>query len=337
MVIDEDNLEPVANRLLVVGLNPAWQRTVRLPSLAKGEVNRALSIHEMASGKGVNAAEAVARLGGAAGLLQMAGGTTGRLLLADLERRGFAHWTVATAAATRVCTTLLAEDDQSMTELIEPSPRATSREVEELRRRLPQALADCGSLAICGTFPDGVPSTFYAEIVGRMRERAWIVVDAWRCLREALEAGPHLLKINAEELRGLTGCKDGVKAARCLFERFDLWWLAVTDGSRDAFLFSRSGGWRYRLPRLEAVVSPLGAGDTATGAVLQGLAGGLGARTDFADRDWAGRAMADRAMSRLFRFALAAASASCLGGRPAEFRREDVARLEPLVEMTPLS
>ncbi len=311
MVIDEDNLEPVANRLLVVGLNPAWQRTVRLPSLAKGEVNRALSIHEMASGKGVNAAEAVARLGGAAGLLQMAGGTTGRLLLA--------------------------EDDQSMTELIEPSPRATSREVEELRRRLPQALADCGSLAICGTFPDGVPSTFYAEIVGRMRERAWIVVDAWRCLREALEAGPHLLKINAEELRGLTGCKDGVKAARCLFERFDLWWLAVTDGSRDAFLFSRSGGWRYRLPRLEAVVSPLGAGDTATGAVLQGLAGGLGARTDFADRDWAGRAMADRAMSRLFRFALAAASASCLGGRPAEFRREDVARLEPLVEMTPLS
>ena len=40
--------------ILVVGLNPVWQRIIFLPQLEIGKVNRASDVIHVASGKGLN-------------------------------------------------------------------------------------------------------------------------------------------------------------------------------------------------------------------------------------------------------------------------------------------
>ena len=67
--------------ILVVGLNPAWQKILEFEVLEPGEVNRARSLVQLASGKGMNAAKVLRRLGHEVHLLQVLGGSNGQRCL----------------------------------------------------------------------------------------------------------------------------------------------------------------------------------------------------------------------------------------------------------------
>jgi len=47
------------NRILALGLNPAYQKTILFDTLRLGAVNRSAESHAVASGKGINFARAV--------------------------------------------------------------------------------------------------------------------------------------------------------------------------------------------------------------------------------------------------------------------------------------
>ena len=63
--------------ILVVGLSPAWQRTLAFEKIVSGRVNRATHVDEVASGKGVNVARVASILGVDVRLLTVAGGDRG--------------------------------------------------------------------------------------------------------------------------------------------------------------------------------------------------------------------------------------------------------------------
>ena len=65
-------------KILVVGLNPAWQKVLCFRDFRPGEVNRAVSLDALASGKGINTAKVLRRLGHEVWLLQILGGDNGR-------------------------------------------------------------------------------------------------------------------------------------------------------------------------------------------------------------------------------------------------------------------
>ncbi len=310
-------------RLLAIGLNPAWQKTFWFDHLEFGEVNRATRVDAQASGKGINVIYAVRQVGGAAQVLQVAGGVTGDGVVADLERRGLAHATVAVVGATRVCNTLLCRATGQMTELIEPSAELTPAEIADLEARLATLLPTASGLALCGTFPPGVPPTFYAEAARAARARGLpVLLDGVRGVRLTLEVGVDLLKINARELASLAEitADDPPAAAALVLQRFPkVDRLAVTAGPRTAFLFDRRHAWALQLPPLPAaVVNPIGAGDTTSGVLLAQIVGrrqlfAAAATTpanDVTDDAW---------LARAFRDALACASASCLTTSPAVF------------------
>ena len=64
-------------RILIVGLNPAWQKILEFDSLKAGRVNRARRQTELGSGKGLNTALAMRHLEHEAWLLQILGRTNG--------------------------------------------------------------------------------------------------------------------------------------------------------------------------------------------------------------------------------------------------------------------
>ncbi len=312
--------------ILVVGLNPAWQTVLGFRDFRPGEVNRAHSAENLASGKGFNAAKVLIRLGHRVSLLQFLGGENGRKCLQACEAMGIRSMHAWVKAETRRCLTLLhrsdspaadgtegryAKEDPSRgtatgetTEIIEPfhvEPEAG----ETLLAALPAQPGSFDAVAICGTVPPGAGEGIYDSVLDRYRPKV-SVVDAWQGLGRRTLAKATCLKMNLSEYRNLTESL-GAAPAEGLF--------LVTSGSGEASVL-RAGATVARLepPRLASVANPIGAGDTVTAGVLHHLLLGLGP-------------------IEAFRHGLAMGSASCLERRPAEYRDEEFRRLLPLTRV----
>jgi 1-phosphofructokinase family hexose kinase len=290
--------------MISICLNPAWQKTLLFEDVALGMVNRAQALHECGGGKGVNLARALRLAGERPQLALFAGGTTGDKLLAELDQTGIAAVVVQTEAQTRTCTTIVNQLSGQVTELIEPSGEITGKELRAMRQRLHAAVRKASGIAVCGTLPPGVPEELYGDIVRDGRAAGVpVLVDGYRGVRPALEAGPTVLKINADELRHLCGRANLEDAAFDCLTLYAVEMLAITDGPRPAFLFTRHDSWQFDQPTLK-IRNAIGAGDCASAILLREL-------------------VAQTPPAEAFRRALAAANASCLTDTPSQFQPED--------------
>lgn len=301
-------------RILTAGLNPAWQKTLQFVHFKPFEVNRAVSVSTTASGKGINFVRACRIWDKAdASVLQFAGGRNGTCLCETLDREGIRHHTVRIQGETRCCTTVLCGTEHTMTELIEPSARIEKEQVEELFSVFSDAAGDVGALAVCGTYPPGVPDDFYARLAAEAKKKGlFVFFDSFIGVEKALLAGIDLLKINRDELFALSGETQTEKAFQSCFRKFKIGAIAVTDGKNTAFLSEGGAIGEFNVPVIEKVISPLGSGDTCSGIMLSEILSG----TNCADAFLAG---------------LAAASANCLNASPASF---DPALARSFIEQT---
>ncbi len=304
------------NRILALGLNPAWQKSLFFDELQFGEVNRAAEAHAIASGKGINFLRAVRTWGTMeAVLVQPVGGETGRLIRDSLREEGLSARSVAVEAQTRTCTTLICGKSASATEIIEPSEALSREEVERLKREIELALASSGALALCGTYPPGVSPEFYAWAAALARSAGKpVMLDAYQGIHPVLEGGVDFLKINRAELTALTGSADLIDSLSRLRRNYPVGLLAVTDGGDDAFLALDDGMWMFSVPQVEPFVNPIGAGDTCTAVLFSEILRGVSPADAFAG-------------------GLAAASASCMSRYPAVYRKTDAERLLKSVEV----
>ncbi len=300
----------MGKRILALGLNPAWQKSLFFDALRLGEVNRASEAHAMPSGKGVNFIRAARTWGGAdAVVLQPVGGDTGRLIRDSLREEGLAAVSIPVGAATRTCTTLICGESASATEIIEPSGELFREEIELLKQALERELAQADALALCGTYPPGITPDFYAWAALRARSAGKpVILDAYKGIHPALDAGVDVVKINRAELTALTGCADIIESLFRLRRSGLPAVLAVTDGGDDAFLAHSEGVWMFSVPPVETFTNPIGAGDTCTAVLFLEILSGTSPVEAFAK-------------------GLAAASASCMTSYPAVYSRSDAERL----------
>jgi tagatose 6-phosphate kinase len=273
--------------ILVVGLSPAWQRTLEFSSLLPGTVNRACRVSEMASGKGVNMARVARQLGGKVRLLTVAGGQRGRQLVAGLTSASV----VRVRAETRVCQTLIAAG--VVTELVEEAGALSRTELANVLAHFDRELRRAKLVVLTGSVPTGCGDEFYARLIHR--SRVPVLVDAQgRQLANAVTARPFVVKINQDEL-----CAAKVRNAAG--------WLVVSNGARR--VTARHGDERlsFHPPRVKAV-NTIGCGD----AMLAGLAVAL-ARGD--------------EMPAAIRYGIACGAANALTPQPGDVRLADVKKL----------
>lgn len=115
--------------IVTLTLNPSVDRTIELPVVVRGEVNRATRGHLDPGGKGVNVARALVRNGVPATAVVVRGGLTGehlqRLLLAEAVPACY----VDAASETRSNVTIV-EGDAAVTKLNEPGGPLTAAELD---------------------------------------------------------------------------------------------------------------------------------------------------------------------------------------------------------------
>ena len=291
-------------RILVLGANPARQKTLFFRQVRRGEVNRAARMEVFPSGKGVNFCRAAAVWGRARGMLtQFSGGENGRFVTRSLIAEGLECHNVRTGGNTRCCVTCLDGSAGVMTEIIEPSAAVSPREAARMLALWRELLPEADAAAVCGTLPDGSDYALYRQ-VAELTHQAGIplLFDAWRELGPCLETGDNLLKINREELASLTGQTDLRAGLRQLFRTASPRFAAITDGPGRAFASDGTRLFVYHVPKVAEVVNPIGCGDTASAVLLSELVAGTAA-------------------PEAFRRALGAASANCLTSFPGNFDR----------------
>jgi 1-phosphofructokinase len=264
--------------ILTVTPNPSLDRTVFVDALERGAVIRARRTRTEPSGKGVNVALALHRLGFDARAVVAVGGALGEQVSRLLRDAGLHIRAVAVAGETR-CNLSIVEPDGTVTKVNEPGPDLSVAEITALVDAVREELAGADRLAVCGSLPAGAPEDLLARLVILGHEAGVpVAVDSsGPALRAALAAGPDLVAPNAFELaelveRPLHTLGEIVDAAAEIRER-GVGAVLVSLGGDGAVLVDEAGAVHAEAP-VTRVVSAVGAGDALLAGFLSAQAAG---------------------------------------------------------------
>ena len=304
--------------ILVIGANPAWEKVLEFQEFQAGEVNRALRVGGYAAGKATNFCRALQHHGGLPGRqLTFLGGEAGHRFSTALATEGLECQFVPVDPETRTCTNCVCQG--TMTELVEPGTPITKAMLQEFLSLLRENLAGAAGVAIAGSIPADSCGDFMREVALATRNAQLpLLLDNYQDASEALSVKPDpILKINAMELRRLTGQETIAEGLAWLGQRYAKVTAAITDGPSRAWLLDGTDAsiTTLELPKLDKIVNPLGAGDTASAVFFE-------------------RLLAHQPCPEAFADALAAASASCLTDQAGCFVSETAATIRETIRLS---
>ena len=301
-----------------VCLNPAVDRTVSVPTLTPGGLNRVAASRSDAGGKGVNVAVTLARLGMDAACLSFLPRENGRLIEEKLASEGVAGASVPLEGAIRTNLKVFDESRREITEINESGAPVNEKALADMAALIAGYAERSDFLVLSGSLPPGCPPSFYRDVMAHAPRACRYVLDAdANRLREGLKARPFLIKPNLHELRELTGeplngLSDIDRAARSLVGQ-GVGVVAVSMGGEGAFI--TDGRVSLRAPRVDvAVRSTVGAGDAMIAGLVSGLSRGL-------------------TLEETFRLGVACATASVMSEGTGLIENTAVQALLPLVKI----
>ena len=259
--------------VLVVCLNPAIDVEWRVDKILREEKNSILETRRWAGGKGINVARWLRHLEVPARVLVPVGGSSGRQLRTLLRVENIPATVVTLFEPTRE-NVVITEAGGAQSRFNHPGPRVNRSESQNIlsrfRRELPEGITH---LVLSGSIPRGFGNACYAEMIEIARNRGietFVDCDGSVFTRAAV-ARPFLVKPNEFELQQWAVSRapsvKTVREAAVELAGVTQGWVAVSRGSRGAWLFRRNEMLlAAQAPRVP-VLNTLGAGD----AFLAGL------------------------------------------------------------------
>ena len=267
-------------KIITVTLSPALDIEYHTASVNPVGLNRTSSHKITAGGKGVNVSRSVLHCAEKEGtqpqLVTFAplGGDTGEMFKAILGRENMPVTAVEITGNTRVNTSLIPEEGDSI-EINAPGT-PIGEKLGEIEKMLLDMIEPGDVAAVCGSCPSDVAKSYPAELCAKIAAKgAHCVID---CDGAALEKAvngtdshPTYIKPNHEELAGLTGMDtstpEGVmKAAESVAQRTGI--TVITTMAGDGAVITDGDGSTFIPAVRRPVVRLKGAGDTFLGAFL---------------------------------------------------------------------
>ncbi|MBO2531800.1 1-phosphofructokinase [Planifilum fulgidum] len=262
-------------KIVTVTLNPAVDKTIHLPRLRPGDLNRAGRVRRDPGGKGINVARALKLWGETPLAIGWVGGYHGRWILRRLEEWGIEHRFVELDAETRTNLKIVEEADDRVTDINEPGDPVDEEAIARFLDVYDAAIERAEIAVLSGSLPPGAPEDFYGILIDRAKRRSVkVYLDAdGEALREGVRRGPYAVKPNLAELerlvgRSLTDEEDRFAAAKGLLDR-GIRLVALSMGAEGAWFFAEGKAIRARAPRV-SVSSTVGAGDAMVAALVLG-------------------------------------------------------------------
>ena len=193
--------------IITVTLNAAIDKTLEVPNFRLGRRHRSVEQRTMAGGKGVNVARAVKRLGQPVIATGFAGGPAGTRIVEQLTEESILNDFVRIREESRTNTAVLDPTSGEQTEINEPGPEVTQREVELFTDKLLYLAQGAQLVVFAGSLPRGIESDLYAHLIRELRKLGvTTVVDSdGEPMRHAVRAEPAVVSPNVLEAEELVG------------------------------------------------------------------------------------------------------------------------------------
>lgn len=184
--------------IVTLTMNPAVDLSTSIDRVLPERKLRCEGLQRDPGGGGINVARVVRRMGTAVTALYTAGGTTGRLLQALVEREGIVGVVLGIAAETREDFTVQETATGQQFRFVLAGPLIGATEWQAVLNELASLDPFPGYLVASGSLPQGVPADFYRRVARlALDRRAKLVLDTSGCATEGSAGGrclPHQAK-----------------------------------------------------------------------------------------------------------------------------------------------
>lgn len=265
--------------ILSVCPNPSIDCTIELDSLNVGMLNRIDNKVETYSGKAMNVAIGVARLGEACVTTGFMFENHRRMFEHALDKEGIEHDFVVNAGSARVNYKII--DKKSMlTEINDRGEEVTLGKQTELVEKVRELSKNAEIVVMSGSLPKGVAPEFYGKVLLVIPKDVKIIVDTEKAnmLSAINNCEIFIAKPNVTELESFSGMRvkdkyDMVKAAAKYLD-MGVKHVLVSMGA-DGAVFTNGTENYYCKSASVAVNSTVGAGDSMIAAACVGLIHGV--------------------------------------------------------------
>lgn len=267
--------------IITVTMNPAIDKTVDIETLERGGLNRIHHVELDAGGKGINVSKTIHALGGTSIAIGFLAGNAGRTIRNVIDTWKIQSDFIEVEGENRTNTKVV-EESGLLTELNESGPLIAHKDVEALLEKLERYAGEDTLYVLAGSTPQGVNQDIYRRIIESVhRKGAKVLLDAdGELFRNALEAGPDILKPNRAELEQFAKLtnkaseQELMQAAETLLEK-GAERVVISLGQKGAIFMGRD--MRLKCPGLQVKAhSAVGAGDAMVAALAYGWDRGLG-------------------------------------------------------------
>ena len=261
--------------ITTVTLNPALDCFFSAEQLEAGGINRYADYRLLPGGKGVNVSLLLSSLGMETVALGVGAGFIGKEVVRLAEQEGCpTDFIILPKGSTRMNIKIRTAEGEE-TDLNGAGVPLSPETVEELENKL-DGLKPGDGLVLAGSLPPSLPKNTYAKLLERVREKELLtVVDtAGEALEAVLPHHPFLVKPNLEELGDLFGVEltELPAVAECAgdLQKRGARNVAVSMGSKGAFLLCEDGRRLFCHAVRGEAVSTVGAGDSFVAGFLYG-------------------------------------------------------------------
>ena len=263
--------------ILSITMNPSVDIAYQIKDFHLDSVNRVEETYKTPGGKGLNVTRVLSQLNEAVVASGLIGGKLGEFIENELDKTDIKHSFYKITGDTRNCIAILHDGHQ--TEVLEQGPVITEAEAEGFLNHFEQLLTQVKAVAISGSLPKGIASTYYSQMIGICnRHNKPVVLDcSGEAMLEVLRGSgkPTVIKPNTEELsqilnKEITDDVDSLKAALSQDIFTGIEWIVVSLGSKGAFAKHQNTFYQVTIPKI-SVVNPVGSGDSTVAGIVSAL------------------------------------------------------------------
>jgi len=183
------------------------------------------------------------------------------------------------AGQTRMCVKVVDEARQQTTDINFPGQAPGPADVERLFAILGELAAAHEWFVLSGSIPGGMSPDIYRRMVTALAGKKVVLDTSGEGFRQAVTAGPWLVKPNLDELQEFAGEQLDtpaaiVRVARALAQEHSIVSVVVSMG-KDGAIFVEGAETLWAMPPAVAVVSTVGAGDALAAGIVAGKMRGL--------------------------------------------------------------
>ena len=268
-----------AQRVVTVTINPTIDQTIAIPNFTAGAVNRVQSSQLDPGGKGINVASFLTDFGQPATVTGFLGADNDEIFRRFFARKGIDDRCVRVAGQTRICVKVVDEAQQQTTDINFPGQAPSQADVEHLFDILHELAASSEWFVLSGSVPGGMAPGIYREMVAVLAGKKVALDTSGAGFRQAVTAGPWLVKPNVDELQEFAGEHLDtpaaiVRVARGLVQRYGIADVVVSMGKEGA-IFVEGEETIWAVPPAVEVKSTVGAGDALVAGIVAGKIRGL--------------------------------------------------------------